>query len=623
MKVKYSFHKIRIISAVFFSAVSIACALWSQLSYKYLLVLPLTVLFASFVSIEVRNRRLSAVSVIIMPLFMTVILQLETGSVIDDLGIKLILINWLLTASVSSVVFLFTRKVKVVHIISSLIVFLFGFADAMVIAFRGNQISINDIRSLRTALSVVGNYQFHLNPMLLFAVILFLSFFFFIVQSKFETVEKTDKILVLVPYIAVSIGMVAANINHYSVSTWGNQGCTRNGVLFELALEIRYSKAEKPEGYSTQKAAEIAQAYEVKEETKETPNIIVVMSEAYSDLNVLTNLNTNIPVMPNFEKICSESLHGYALSSVFGGNTAVSEWEFLTGNSMAFMPQGSVAYQQYINHDVNSLVSLLKARNYTAVAMHPYYSSGWNRKNVFQYMGFDESLFIEDFEQDDLVRSYVSDRAFYQKIISLFEHKEGNPLFVYGITMQNHGGYVYKGFECDVTVENLKGTYDDLNQYLSLIRISDEALEDFIDYFRNYDEKVVVVFFGDHQPRLSDGFYKETGIAEDSVDKYKVPFFIWKNYESEEIVYELTSLNYLSALLLENTGMEMPAYFSFLYRLQQDVNAVNAYGYVVDGEYYPQDDADALSGVEEQWDEYQILQYSNIFDRNADKSIFN
>lgn len=625
MRIKYSFNKIRVISAVIFSLISIACALWSKLSYKYVLVLPVVVLFASFISIEVYNQIISAVSILVMPLFMTVILQLETGSVIDDLGIKLILINWLLVTGFSALAVVFTKKVKHVHIICSLAVFLFGFIDALVIAFRGNQISINDIRSIRTALSVVGNYQFNLNPMFLFAIILFIAFFFFLLQSKFQVIELRDKGLVLVPYIVLTCSLVAVNLNHYTVKTWGNQGCTGNGVLFELLLEIKYSKIEEPEGYSLENVANIVEPYKTVGQNNETPNIIVVMSEAYSDLNVLTELDTNIPVMPNFEKVCSESLHGYALSSVFGGNTAVSEWEVLTGNSMVFMPQGSVAYQQYINEDVNSLVSLLKNRDYTAVAMHPYHASGWNRKKVFQYMGFDESLFLEDFEQTDLVRSYVSDREFYGKIISLFEGKDDDPLFVYGITMQNHGGYVYEDFESRVEVENLNRDYGELNQYLSLIHISDEALEAFINYFRDYDEKVVVLFYGDHQPRLSDEFYDEIGVADDSVEKYKVPFFIWKNYDSEEIVYELTSLNFLPALLLEHAQMEAPPYFSFLYDLKDDISAVNAYGYIDNrgGGYYPYNEETVSEGIKEQFNQYQMLQYANIFDPDSDKSIFN
>lgn len=132
-----------------------------------------------------------------------------------------------------------------------------------------------------------------------------------------------------------------------------------------------------------------------------------------------------------------------------------------------------------------------------------------------------------------------------------------------------------------------------------------------------------LLFYGDHQPRMSDEFYNEIGVASDSIEKYKVPFFIWKNYESEETVYELTSLNFLPAILLETAQMDVPPYFSFLYDLQDNVSAVNAYGYIVDGQYYSYDAKNVLEGIKDQFEQYHILQYANIFDENSDKSIFN
>ena len=66
-------------------------------------------------------------------------------------------------------------------------------------------------------------------------------------------------------------------------------------------------------------------------------------------------------------------------SSVKGGNTANTEFEFLTGLSMYFLPTGSIPYQQYIKSEVPSLASQLSSVGYTSVSMHPYYPKGWNR----------------------------------------------------------------------------------------------------------------------------------------------------------------------------------------------------------------------------------------------------
>ena len=65
-----------------------------------------------------------------------------------------------------------------------------------------------------------------------------------------------------------------------------------------------------------------------------------------------------------------------------------------------------------------------------------------------------------------------------------------------------------------------------LNQYLSLMKISDKALEELVAYFSNVDEKTVIVFFGDHQPKLEEAFYnsfgKEDTTMESQQKKYKV-----------------------------------------------------------------------------------------------------
>lgn len=117
-------------------------------------------------------------------------------------------------------------------------------------------------------------------------------------------------------------------------------------------------------------------------------------------------------------------IKGHALSSVFGAKTPNSEWEFMTGNSMAFLPSGSVVYQQYISDTPTSIVSNLKNIGYTCVAMHPYYETGWSRNVVYPTMGFDETHFIDDFDQTKLLRKYITDQELYENIVARYESKK-------------------------------------------------------------------------------------------------------------------------------------------------------------------------------------------------------
>ena len=150
----------------------------------------------------------------------------------------------------------------------------------------------------------------------------------------------------------------------------------------------------------------------------------------------------------------------------------------MTGNSMAFLPSGSVVYQQYISKTPTSIVSNLKNDGYTCVAMHPYYETGWSRNAVYPDLGFDETHFIDDFDQTKILREYITDRELYAKILDRYESRAANEdLFIMSISMQNHGGYTEKYDNFDEKVRLLGLNYPDVNQYLSLVHESDSALE--------------------------------------------------------------------------------------------------------------------------------------------------
>ena len=149
-----------------------------------------------------------------------------------------------------------------------------------------------------------------------------------------------------------------------------------------------------------------------------------------------------MPLTPFIDSLKENTTKGYALSSVFGAKTPNSEWEFMSGNSMAFLPMGSVVYQQYISDTPTTIVSNLKDDGYTCIAMHPYYETGWSRNLVYPHIGFDEMHFIDYFDQTKILREYITDQELYDKIIRRYENRKNNEkLFFMGITMQNHGGY--------------------------------------------------------------------------------------------------------------------------------------------------------------------------------------
>lgn len=530
---------------------------------------------------------------------------------------------------------LFTNNSGLACIISHVTLLCFAFINYFVYLFRGNEFAFSDIRSIGTGLSVAGNYQLRLNDK--GAYIIFASTLFIALMRKCHVKFGHVWRMRLIDIMLASIACMIVVINAYDINTetWEQKGTYRNGYVLNFVLGIRDSFVSAPDGYSAETIAELEKEYEENDKSYsksevEEPTIIVIMNESFADLSVLGELKTNMTLTPFIDSLEENTLKGYALSSVFGAKTPNSEWEYMTGNSMAFLPNGSVVYQQYISDTPTSIVSNLKDIGYTCVAMHPYYATGWSRNQVYPNIGYDEMHFIDDFDQTKILREYITDQELYDKIIERYESRGANEkLYLMGITMQNHGGYgeYYENFQEEVY--KVGRSYTDANQYFSLIHESDKAVENLINYFSNVEEPVEIVFFGDHQPSLNSNFYPLlngkglSGLTEDELEAlYTVPFFIWTNYDTPEETVDISSLNYLSTLTLERAGIELPEYNKFLAEMMEIVPAINAEGYYSKsrGCYLHLEEA---TGEEADWiNRYHILQYNSMFDKKGRSNVF-
>lgn len=542
-----------------------------------------------------------------------------------------------------------TNNAGLTCLISHIFLMIVAGINYFVYLFRGNEFIFSDLKSIQTGLSVAGNYEFVMDDRAGYVILLSTLYVAFM-RKLHVTVEKRVWMTAVCVSLAILSGVYVGRKTEYVVTeTWEQKGSYRNGYILNFVLSVRDYFVSEPEGYSAEAVAALEERYKetagsgsgegAKQEGEsnvvdkargEKPTIIVVMSESYADLSVVGSLVTNMEVTPFYDSLTENTIRGYALSSVFGAKTPNSEWEFMTGNSMAFLPSGSVVYQQYISDTPTSIVSNLKNEGYTCVAMHPYYETGWSRNAVYPDMGFDEMHFIDDFDQTKLLREYITDQELYESIVERYESRAANEdLFIMSISMQNHGGYTEKYDNFNEQVRALGINYPDVNQYLSLIHESDASLEYLISYFENVDDPVEIVFFGDHQPSLSQSFYPYlngkglSGLTEDELEAlYTVPFFIWTNYESEEEEVEITSLDFLSTIALERAGIELPAYNQFLSDMVDVVPAINARGYYskTEGKFIHIEEA---QGEEAEWiRDYEILQYNNMFDRKGKSEVF-
>lgn len=531
-----------------------------------------------------------------------------------------------------------------------IVAMVFGLINHYVMLFRSTPFVPWDIFSIGTATSVASNYDFAptagvvVVTVIFIALIMLMHFVDFRIKWKFRfrLIPTVLGILALCLFVNALQDEDFQTDNYLYPFLFTPAYMTKvNGMAVTFAMDLKFVAVDKPDGYSRQKAKELLDSYTGTDDNtaitdkSDYPNIIVVMDEAFSDLSVLGGFDTNTDYMPfvhSLEKGNENTITGYLNTSVCGGNTADTEFEFLTGNTMAFLPVGSIPYQQYIKSKTPSLASYLKSIGYATYAQHPYYSSGWNRDTVYPLLGFDNLSFMQDYSNQRFVREYISDETSFDKIIETYENKpDGQPAFIFNVTMQNHGGYTntYYGFDNTVTADKLNNSA--LDQYLSLIKLTDEDLKNLIEYFSNVDEKTIVVFFGDHQPNdtVASSVLAANGMDYNNLSneelklRYQVPYVIWANYDIDEAAGKDTSVNYLAANVLKAAGVPTNDYQSFLLKLQEEYPIISAVrtdktadktldkasnkSDKATGSQNKQADSDMLN-------DYKLLQYYRLFD---------
>lgn len=460
----------------------------------------------------------------------------------------------------------------------------------------------------------------------------------------------------------------------------------------ENGEDTKMSRAGVPGGMTTAPARE-TEAGTTGADVR--PDIIVVMNESFADLGALGTLEADHDILPFLDSLRGETPHadlssgeaphadltsgetphagtasgeargegderqtadntiaGNVYVSVRGTGTSNTEFEFLTGNSMAFLPAGSNAYQLYVKNAQPGLVSTLRGLGYTAVASHPYFASNWNRPAVYDYMGFEDYISIEDMFPDGFGGTYLSsgddryqflhavyeaypditavvgnnlsDEFGYQKLIEQYEARDKErPYFHFHITMQNHSPYtsLYRYLSTDVDLTNLEGDYPAAEQYLTRIRESDRALQELVAYFAEVDHPVILLFFGDHQPIVEDGFFAElTGRPlgewsdEESKALYVTPFVLWANYDIPEGYIDRISANYLSTLLLQTADLPLPAYNQFLAQLYRAYPVITAQGCRDAHGTFFLADAPPNEAAKESLAGYAKIAYNNLID---------
>ncbi len=569
---------------------------------------------------EVPSFKYQLIWILIYPIFITLMIEWISRTYLVDTLTWLIAnpINFYLNCLVVLMLFMFfyglSARLWLASLFSASPLLILTFLNFFKSNIRGEPLLPWDLFLSKEAMNIVSNVSIELSGQQVF----FLFTLLLAMVLLFVFRKKELKLSVFARTTGVFIGLIGlfllysgvffseSKLNDLTITDyrWNQeQNYRENGFISAFSINIKNIIIEKPDNYSlavledlvTNVSSPQVQALafaESENQLAKKPNIIFVMNESLFDPTLLPNVSFSESPISTIDKIRTEGTSGQLLVSEFGGGTANTEFEVLTGNKTLYLPKGSMAYQQYIKTPIPAIPAYLKEQGYNTIALHPYQRWFWDRENVYPKLGFDAFYSDEDFVNPEKISNLISDKSASQRVIKEFEdnRKTDSPFFCFLVTMQNHGAYYDKDYpHYDVQTQSPlldESSRSLLENYVQGVYDADAAYGILIDYFATVDEPTIVLMFGDHLPTLGDNYqiYRDLGYlesenlaGEDYFNLYNTPITVYSNHADYLPPQDLgmVDANLLGITLLDKLGFELPPYWEILLNGQKSFNQNN------------------------------------------------
>lgn len=553
----------------------------------------------------------------------------------------ILLLNFLPIFLFMSLFFFITNSLWKSYLITAIPVTVLLIINHYKTYFLDAPLSSRDIAQAFEAVSIAQNYTLTFSPKIFTICLLLFAIIVFLMQKTTNTEITTKQKLISFATIFIvfilSFTLIYKNTYiyenvcvtdniFYDVDIVNNKGLIYS-LLAKTSLDTTYNP---PDGYSSEAVQTILTDYDAKNKTTQTPNIIAIMSEAFFDPQSATNIEFYKNPLPNFNRLRKTGYYGNIVVPGFAGSTALTEFEFLTGMS-TYSIDSSIPniYKTHITQPINSIVSLFKNLDYTTLAIHPGDSWFYNRKNVYEYMGFDNAIFKSDLpENQPQTNYYINDSVTSALIIENYKkHLENTPdknYFNFTVTIQNHGPYMDYETEREAILKRPENVSDELynvlNNYMIGLSDADKLLGDVADYIDTLDTPTVLVFFGDHLPYFDSELLGYDAIGYDITSpnlealkrKYSTPYIIYGNnaFRTKNTLSGYAgdiSANYLASELLDYINISTP-FFNFTKMLRNQINIIAPNYFYTNNLPTTELTQDKMSLLQQ----YKILEYYNL-----------
>ncbi len=496
--------------------------------------------------------------------------------------------------------------------------FVFSTTNYYLVLYKDDVVTPNNIYLLNEAARISNKYLFKPTTAMLAGGFSFLiSLLFALILKPYIKVIKSRilssticAVLLFSFFIYLRSGL--ENIDFDRIMFIPKNSYYQKGLYFGFVREI-VPKIKPPTEYSKDGVHKIINDYEHKSNLNKNVNMIMILNESFYNLSNCNDVSFSDSCTPFISDLIDDKRisYGQLVVPVFGGTTCQTEYEVLSGYPV-YRTGDRIAYTSLINKDFVSIVSLLNSYNYFTVAIHPYINNFFRRNTVFDFMGFDKTIFEKDMISPEYEGNYISDRYVYNKLIEEYEARDSDkPFFAHIITMQNHGGYDYIYNKHGLTLKNsevLPVEQNRIQTYINLVRESDDAFKELIQYFEHVSEPTIIVFYGDHAPGHDLPCFMQENNDMFQQHKYTTPLIIWDN-----IGLKKEDLGYINAFMLSSKVIQMAGITPDTYFKYMNDNTIptGEFGYYyIDGKWTNEDISDEIQSVQ---DTLWMLQYDRMF----------
>ena len=305
-------------------------------------------------------------------------------------------------------------------------------------------------------------------------------------------------------------------------------------------------------------------------------NLISIHGESIQKFVINLKINGK-EVTPNLNRLVKQGMYfSNYYSQVSVGTSSDSEF---TINTSLMPAKVGVAFVSYFDREYVTIPKLFKSLGYYNMSFHANKGDFWNRNSMYKSLGYDKFYDQKAFKIDETIGLGLSDKSFFRQLTPILKKENDNHQNFYAtlIMLTNHTPFPdissYSKDPLDLKMyvtENgetkaypyLEGTV--LGRYLQSVHYADEALGELMEHLETNGllENTVLMFYGDHDARLSsseykrfynydykndktldetDPNYKKYGYYEHELNR-SVPFFFWSKNDNQKINKTITNV---------------------------------------------------------------------------------